>query len=273
MDVILLGTGNPIPDARRAGPATLVRAGSTLLLVDAGRGVLQRLVAVGVLPMMLDALLVTHLHSDHLTDLNDVITTNWAMSPVPRTLRVYGPPGLRAVVDATLAALAPDIGYRLAHHDDLQAPPDVAVTEVAPGEALAFGEVTVRVGATDHRPVEPTVGYRVEHGGGAAVLAGDTIPFAGLDALCAGAQVYVQTVVRDDLVQRVPSARFQDVIDYHSTVAQAAATAARAGVRTLVLTHMVPAPAPGTEAEWAALARDGFAGEVLVGEDLMTIPV
>ena len=90
-----------------------------------------------------------------------------------------------------------------------------------------FDEDGVRVvaAATDHRPVEPTVGYRVEHEDRAAVLAGDTVPCAGLDELCRGADVYVQTVLRDDLVRMVPMQRFQDTIDYHSTVVQAAQTA------------------------------------------------
>ena len=87
------------------------------------------------------------------------------------------------------------------------------------------------------------------------MLAGDTVPCAGLDELCRGADVYVQTVFRDDLVRMVPLQRFVDTIDYHSTVEQAAQTAARAGVSTLVLTHLVPTPAPGSGREWIALAR------------------
>ena len=126
------------------------------MLADCGRGVLMRLVAAGVLPMMLDAVLVTHLHSDHLTDLNDVIVTNWIMSPAPRPLRVFGPPH-REVVDATLAALAPDVSYRIAHHDDLTEGPVVDVTEVSPGDAFDLGPVRVRV-AGDRSPTRRTDG-------------------------------------------------------------------------------------------------------------------
>ena len=266
--VTVLGTGSPIPDARRAGSATLVQAGSTRLLVDAGRGVLMRLVAAGVLPPMLDAVLLTHLHSDHITDLNDVITTHWVMSPVPTALHVYGPPRTREVVDAILAMLAPDIAYRLAHHDDLDVGPMVEVHEFDGPCDLRIGEATVTVRATDHRPVEPTVGYRVGHDGKSAVLAGDTVPCASLDELCAGADVYVQTVVRDDLVRLVPSARLQDILDYHSSVEQAADTAARAGVRTLVCTHYVPALVPGQEQAWIDRAAAHFDGEIVLADDL-----
>jgi ribonuclease Z len=79
MQIVLLGTGNPMPDPNRAGPATLVRAGAATFLVDCGRGVLQRTAAVGVGAAALTAVLITHLHSDHITDLNDVITSQWIM--------------------------------------------------------------------------------------------------------------------------------------------------------------------------------------------------
>ncbi len=81
--VVLLGTGSPIPDANRAGPSTLLKAGEggrEHVLVDAGRGCVMRMAAAGSMPILLQGLLVTHLHSDHLTDLNDVITTQWIMT-------------------------------------------------------------------------------------------------------------------------------------------------------------------------------------------------
>ena len=86
IETILLGTGNPIPSADRAGAATLVKAGGSHLLVDAGRGVTMRMIAAGTLPIMLEAVLLTHLHSDHICDLNDVITTHWVMTQEPTTL-------------------------------------------------------------------------------------------------------------------------------------------------------------------------------------------
>jgi ribonuclease Z len=273
IDITLLGTGSPIPDTNRAGAATLVRAGGATLLVDCGRGVLMRLVAAGVLPVMLDAVLLTHLHSDHITDLNDVITTQWVISGAPTPLRVVGPPRTEEVVDGTLAALAPDIEYRIAHHDDLTWSPQVEVTEVEPGASCAFRDAVVRVGATDHRPVEPSVAYRVEAEGRAVVLGGDGVPCETLDALCQGADAYVQTVLRTDMIGAVPNPRLQDVLDYHSSVEDAAKTATRAGVRTLVLTHYIPGMPPGTEDAWRELAAAHFDGEIVLGDDLTTVTV
>jgi ribonuclease Z len=271
LSVVLLGTGNPLPDANRAGAATLVRAGTKSFLVDAGRGVCMRLVAAGVLPIMLEGVFLTHLHSDHVCDLNDVVTTHWIMSGQPSTLDVSGPVGTRQVVDGALDMLAPDVSYRLAHHEDLTWEPDVSVRELEPGVVLDAGDVRVVAAATDHRPVEPTLAYRFEHDGRCVVLAGDTVPCAGLEELLVGADVYVQTVLRDDLVRLVPMQRFVDTIDYHSTVEQAAQTAARAGVGTLVLTHQVPTPPPGAAEEWVALARAHFDGHIVFGEDLIEV--
>ena len=273
IDVVLLGTGNPLPDRDRAGAATLVRAGGRALLFDAGRGVCLRMAAAGMLPVMLEAILLTHLHSDHICDLNDVVTTAWVMSPVPKPTRIYGPPRTQDVIDGMIAMLRPDVEYRLAHHADLNWEPQLDVVEVTPGGVFDDNGLRVIAASTDHRPVEPTIGYRVEFEGKSVVLAGDTVPCAGLDEMCAGADVYVQTVLRDDLVRMVPMPRFVDTIDYHSTVVQAAQTASRSGVGTLMLTHQVPTPAAGSADEWTAIAREHFSGDIVFGEDLTSISV
>ena len=220
---------------------------------------------------MLERVLLTHLHSDHVCDLNDVVTTQWVMTREPTPLRIAGPVGTLEVVRGLEAMLALDVGYRIAHHDDLTWPPQLDVVESAGGVLLDEGGLRVVAVPTDHRPVQPTLGYRVECDGASVVVAGDTLPCAGLDELCRGADVYVQTVLRDDLVRRVPMQRFADTIGYHSTVEQAAQTAARCGVRTLVLTHQIPTPAPGSTDEWIEVARAHFDGEIVFGEDLLSL--
>ena len=274
MEVILLGTGSPIPDPNRAGPSTLVKVGEgggEHLLVDAGRGCVMRMAAAGSLPGFLQGVLITHFHSDHLTDLNDIITTHWIMSMEPAPLRIWGPVGIQHYVDHLLLGLAPDISYRVGHHADLTWEPIVEVVEVQAGDSFAVGLMQVSVHDMVHAPVEPAIGYRIEHDGKVAALAGDTIPCAGLDDLTKNADVYVQTVIRDDLVKLDPRQRLQDILDYHSSVTQAGETAAKNRVKTLLLTHYVPAPQPEQYDEWIAIAAKHFDGEIVMGDDLTSV--
>lgn len=263
----MLGTGSPIPDANRAGPSMLVRSNRHLLLVDCGRGALMRLAGAGVMPPMLHAVLLTHLHSDHITDLNDLITMRWAMLQTDEVLPVYGPPGTAEVVARTLAMLEHDIGYRIAHHDDLGWQPRVEVTEITEGPVLDLDGLVVRAEPTEHRPVHPTIGFRFEQGGAVLALAGDTIPCEGLDRLVAGADVYVQTVIRRSLIEMLPIARLQDILDYHSDLEQAADTATRGGVGTLVLNHCVPSVPAGMESAWIDETAAHFDGTILLPAD------
>ncbi|MGD0881790.1 MAG: MBL fold metallo-hydrolase [Acidimicrobiales bacterium] len=271
MQVIILGSGSPLPSLDRAGPSTLVRTSVGDLLFDAGRGVLMRAAGAMSGPGAFRSVFLTHLHSDHTTDLNDVITTRWALSYTPDPLTVVGPVGTAALVSATEAMLELDIGYRLAHHDDLTWRPGTEVVEATEGLVFEDGDVRVTAGPTDHAPVGPTLGFRIEDGSRSVVIAGDTVPCDGLDRLAAGADILVHTVVRRDQIEALALPRLVDVLDYHSAVADAASTAERAGVGTLVLTHMVPPVQPGAGQEWIDQARAVFGGDVVLADDLASI--
>ena len=269
----MLGTGNPIPDPERAGPSQAVVFNDRVFMVDCGRGALIRLAGAGISPAMIDRLLLTHLHSDHITDFNDLITTRWVTGFPAVELPVIGPVGTTKFVKATLAMLSFDIDYRVKHHKDLEGAPEIEVNEVESGVVFDDGEIVISVAQTDHRPVHPTVGYRIDSQENSVVLAGDTVPCEGLDQLCSGADVYVQTVIRDDLLSQIPIPRVTDILSYHSTVVDAALTASRSGVRTLVLTHCVPAPAVNQADEWISIAAEHFDGEILLPNDLDRIPI
>ena len=286
LTVTLLGTGSPMPSPDRAGPATLISAGEgpegEHYLVDAGRGVLMRLAAAGLGAPNLAAVLITHLHSDHITDLNDVITTRWVMTFEETPLTIVGPVGTKSVVDHLLASLEPDIEYRIAHHQDLDHRPPITVIEVADGLVELpkgqGGKVAITCAQTDHKPVEPSVGFRfdlgTDQGVAAVVAAGDTVPCAGLDALCEGASALVHTVIRKDIINNIPMQRLQDTLDYHSSPEQAAQTAAKARVDTLIYTHYVPPiPAGGTADDWRSLGAAHFDGTIEVGDDLHTVTI
>ncbi len=275
LNITLLGTGSPMPDPHRAGPATLISGAGEHYLVDAGRGVLMRMAAAMVGAGNLTAVLLTHLHSDHITDLNDVITSRWVMTFEPTALTIVGPVGTQEVVDHIVASLGPDIGYRIEHHEDLQGYgfTPVKVIEVSDGEIDLGGTVKISCAPTDHRPVHPTVGFRFEHEGASAVTAGDTVPCEGLDRLCEGAGALVHTVIRKDVIANIPMQRMQDTLDYHSSPEEAAQTAARGGVDTLVMTHYVPTFPSGGGDDWKALAAEHFDGDIELGDDLHRVEV
>ena len=279
IDVTLLGTGSPIPDPHRAGPSTLVQAGDENYLVDAGRGVLMRLAGAGCAPTMLTAVLLTHLHSDHITDLNDVITSSWALNmDDPKPLRIVGPEGTKETVARILHFLDLDIGYRLAHHDDLNEPPQVEVTEITKGSLDLSTTVSISTAPTDHRPVDPTIAFRFDYQESSVVVAGDTIPCTDLDQLCNGAKALVHTAIRKDIIETLPLQRAKDILNYHSSVEEAAETAQRAGMETLILTHYVPGIPPAEKEfhelvaqQWRDRAAENFSGKIEIGDDLLKI--
>jgi len=262
-----------MPDPHRAGPSTLVQAGGEHFLIDAGRGVLMRLMAAGVAANQLTAVLITHLHSDHITDLNDVITSQWISTFEPTPLRIVGPPGIRSVVGHIVEALGPDISYRIAHHQDLNEEPLLIIEEVENGPIPNSGAVRLSAAPTDHRPVEPSVAFRFDLDDLAVVVAGDTVPCATLDTLCLGAQALVHTAIRKDVIAEIPIQRLQDTLGYHSSPEEVAQTAERAGIETLVLTHYVPAFPPGGGADWRDLAAAHFSGRIEVGDDLHRVEI
>ncbi|MEZ5741770.1 MAG: MBL fold metallo-hydrolase [Burkholderiaceae bacterium] len=135
------------------------------------------------------------------------------------------------------------------------------------------GDVSIRCRPTDHKPVEPSVGFRFDLGDASVVAAGDTLPCEGLDDLCSGAKALVHTVIRKDIIRKMKRQRMLDTLDYHSSPEQAAQTAQRHGVGTLVLTHYVPAFAPGQGHEWHALAAAHFSGRIEVGDDLHRVQI
>jgi len=279
--ITLLGTGTPIPRPDRFGPSTLVEAGEQTLLIDAGRGATIRLYQLKVPIGRIDALLLTHYHSDHTNGLPDVWLTGWLKSFYARRsspFRVIGPTGAKALMDNLERAYAADIRIRLI---DEQLPPagvKVEVTEFdTDGVVYDRGGLKVTAFEVDHGDViKPAYGYRFDYGGRAVVHSSDTRYNANVIKHGTGVDLLIHEVAhaRPALMQE---AHIQRIIAHHTTPHEAGKVFAAAKPKLAVFTHLVlPASdtiAPPTLDDVIAETRQTYGGPLVVGEDLMSFEI
>jgi len=268
--VLLLGTGYPRPDPERAGPATVVIAGDAWFVVDAGRGATMRLAATDLPYAKLRGVFLTHLHSDHTAGLPDLFNTSWQFGRKTVPLELYGPRGTKKLANAMLDFFAEDIHWR---RDVLEKHPAAGATIrthiVREGVVYDDGNVKITAFAVDHRPVVNAFGYRFESGGRTVVISGDTRPTDNLVKYAKGADVLVLEAYLPEHFLRVDTPEVAArLMSYHTSAEEAGQLAQRAGVRKLVLTHLIPGNADETFRERAARA---FKGEIVVGKDLLRI--
>src|SRR5712691_8458044 len=241
--VTLLGTGVPIPSPDRFGPSTLIEAGDQKLLIDAGRGASIRLYQLHVPMGRLDALLLTHYHSDHTSGIPDVWLTGWLTSHFgtrTKPFRVIGPVGARTLMENLERAYALDIKIRIA---DEKLPPDGVAVSVGEfdRDGLVYEKNGVRVIAfeVDHGDViKPAYGYRIEYGGRVAVISGDTRYNQNVVRYGAGADLLIHEVAiaRPELMS---DAHVQRIMAHHTTAREAGMVFQRARPKLAVYTHLV----------------------------------
>lgn len=295
LHVALCGAGSPMPDTRRAGPCTAVVAGQRLFIVDAGSGASRNLTLMNLPPARVEAILLTHFHSDHMDGLGELLMQRWAASSAASPTPVHGPPGVETVVAGFAQAYSLDRGYRIAHHGPEVTPPAGYGATARPfaipeGETslVILDEPDLKITAfrVDHDPIDPAVGYRFDYKGRSAVISGDTTPSAVVEAQARGADLLVHEALSIDLVNRQRAAAeaagrtnlaqiFGDITDYHTTPEQAAQLAERAGVKFLLLNHIVPPlPLRALEGPFLGEARDQFSGSLRIGRDgdLISLP-
>lgn len=286
--VTLLGTGSPPPVMERFGPATLVQAGGVTLLFDAGRGVTQRLWQARIPLGRVDAVFLSHLHSDHVVGLPDLFLTGWLTSPFgqrPGPLRVLGPPGTAHMNRHLRLAYDWDIETRIADQSLPRAAAEFETTEFTATPARDTAEVVwerngVRVTAfeVDHGDlIHPAFGFKVEHAGHSVVISGDTRPSANLLRHARGTDLLVHQVAaaRPELLAR--STSWRDILDHHTTPEQAGEIFAQAAPRLAVFYHLVllndlVVPPPTLE-ELVRRTRTTYAGPLVVGADRMAFGI
>jgi ribonuclease BN (tRNA processing enzyme) len=286
--LILLGTlGGPSVGRPRYMTSSVMLHGGSAHVLDCGYGVTEQLVRAGVKLQDIRDIFITHHHPDHNIELGTLIYFAW-YAGLTAPLNLYGPPPLRRITADYLKALKPDVDIWL---DDIGHSPlgPVKVHEVsAAGPVMASGDMKVRSAIVNHPPVAPALGYRFDFPDRSIAFSGDTTPVESVARLAKGADV----LVHEAMYMPAMKAELEDVANRqaggsaieadrdklwahlmrsHSPAEGVGRIAAEAGVKTLVLYHLVPITGV-TDDQWKTAVRSGgFKGEIIVGQDLMVI--
>ncbi|MGB0385025.1 MAG: MBL fold metallo-hydrolase [Ardenticatenaceae bacterium] len=285
--VVLSGTGTPLP-SERAQSSVAIFVNGQFLLFDCGHRAMRSM-EVHNLPLgQLNAVFLTHYHSDHFADLGEVINRSWIFGR-RHILPVYGPPGVVDVVTGFAKAYHLDNGYRTAHHGE-----EITPSASAPAKAheFAYDEsgapvvvyeqdgVIVKAFAVNHFPAKPAVGFRIEYKGKVVVISGDTIVVPPLLEQSKNADLLICDVMNKEIVALMESALrelgnhsnakiMQDIPDYHMDVHDVGQLAQKNGVKHLALTHLVPTVTAKAQvrAFFEEPVAQHYAGKLTVGED------
>ena len=295
LHIVLCGTGSPLADPERASACTAVIAAGHIVLIDIGSGATARLAEARIPLERVDAVVLTHLHSDHIGDLGNLALQGW-IAGRKRPLDVYGPQGTDTVVTGFGQVFKADAGFRIAHHgaDYLIPAGDEVNAHIisAPGPrdavpVYARDGLVITAFLVDHYPVTPAFGYRIAYKGRVVVVSGDTKKNDNVQRYAQGADLLVHEALSSHLVLQLAKAldasgdhrrakMFRDTITYHTSPVDAAAIARADHVGLLVFTHIVP-PLPNVLARHIFLSgvRDA-AGNVptVLGHDglMLTLP-
>ncbi len=280
--VTLLGTGGPEPTAARFGAATLIQAGGLNLLFDAGRGVSVRLYQLGISSGKgIDAVFLTHYHSDHVEGLPDLWMTGYMFGPFgsrSRPLRLWGPSGgqepsgVVRIAKGLAETFSDDVRIREADEHIAPIATQIEAHDFQP-DRVVFDESGVKVTAftVDHGDlVKPSVGYRIDYGTRSVILSGDTKFSENLIKFAGGTDLLIHEVfAMSSQLAALP--QLKPVADHHTSPEQAGMVFSRVKPKLAAYTHLI---ALGTNAEDVlARTRTAYQGPMVVGEDLMRFEV
>jgi ribonuclease Z len=287
LHLALCGAGGPMPAPHASGPCVAVVAGKQLFVVDAGTDGLRNMGRMGYPLGNIEAVFLTHFHSDHIDGLGEMATIRWASAANTSPLPVYGPDGVQRVVDGFNTAYSFDAQYRHDHHGDTVAPLSgagmVARTFAKPeaGELVTLysnEDLKIEALAVDHSPVEPAVGYRFTYKDRSLLITGDTIKLANIEEFARGVDLLVHEALAPNLVGMMHDAAAKsgnqimakitdDILTYHASPVEAAETARDAGVGHLLYYHIVPPLVfPGQDILYLNGAQDIFP-DYTIGQD------
>ena len=277
--LIFLGTaGGPRPRRAPSAASQVIVINDVPYVIDCGDGVARQLVSAGVPVATLRHIFLTHHHSDHNADYGNLILLAWAGGLRTR-VDTWGPPPLEEMTQLFFRMNAYDIETRIADEGRVPLAPLVTAHELSDGGVVLQDEnVRVTAALVNHPPVVPAFGYRFDTSDRSIVISGDTARSENLLRLAQGADILVHEALYvpavDRLVATVPNASTlkKHIIDSHTSAEDCGRIAQDAGVKTLVLSHFVPADDPAvTDQMWLDAARAHFSGTVVLAKDLMEI--
>ena len=283
LKVTLLGTGSPNPQADRFSMSTLVEAGGARLLIDAGRGSSIRLWQLGVSLGSIDAVFLTHFHSDHTIGLPDLWLTGWIGTPYGRRqtpFTVVGPVGTKDLTDNLALAYAADVRTRIADEHLPAAGARFDTREFSGDGKVVFERAGLEVVAfeVDHgAEIKPAYGYRVNYKGRSVVFSGDTRRSDNLVKHAAGADLLIHEVATANDQALAANPGFKDIVAHHVTPAEAASIFNAVKPKLAVYSHLVflsdtKFPRPTVE-YLMEQTRKTYSGPLVVGQDLMSFTI
>ena len=258
LSAAVCGSRSPIPSPGRAETCVMVRAGENIYIVDIGDGSASNLRSWGIPFNKIKSVLLTHLHSDHISDLADLQLATWINENRETKLDVYGPDGVNLITEGFETAYELDYFFRNTHHGEQIAPLDVAglsphIVDLDQPKIIDEDGLVVTAFKVVHDPVEPALGYRFDYKGRSLVISGDTSYSKNLiensrdaDVLFHEAQAnHMINIIRDFNLQKgadLNAKLMEDIITYHTTPVEAAEIANLANVKHLIFYHLTPAP-------------------------------
>jgi len=253
--VFVCGSSSPLPGPDRAQSCIAINAGERLYIVDAGAGSAVNL-NLGRIDMgHLEAVFLTHFHSDHIAAIGDFNLNSWVAGR-RQPLEIFGPVGVDRVVEGLNELYALDRGYRVAHHGAEMLPPQLHILHprtIEPGVVLDEAGLVVTAFEVDHSPVDPAMGYRFDYSGRSVVVSGDSVKIDSLIEAAQGADLLLHDAISLPIVKALENAArtaglerqakiLYDIQDYHAPAASLAEIAEATGVRKLAVYHLVPPP-------------------------------
>jgi ribonuclease BN (tRNA processing enzyme) len=274
--LVILGTGTPIINPDRSGPAVAVVVNGSAYLVDFGPGVVRRAAAAArdkqiaaLVPRNLRVVFATHLHSDHTAGLSDLYLTP-AVEGRPGPLELYGPPGIAEMARHIQAAYVKDVAIRVhgLEHGNAKAY-SINAHEIRPGLVYKDANVTVHAFAVAHGSWDFAYGYRFDTADRSIVISGDTGPTQSAARACHGCDLLLYEVYSVQWFQERPPARQKYHSTFHTSTVELAAIAASAAPKQLVLYHQLFRPADDPDKVLIdEMLKAGYAGKILSAHDL-----